>query len=154
MMYEGFGKNVCEINGVGPDQAAAVRGDFKNMLEALSIHFADNDFLLGARPCLADFALAGASKAHFVCDPEPESWLGAHRDMLHRYTDRFFGDWQEALAPWPANDRVPDTTRARTQKRLNLSRLHVQDELIRVGAPENPDVQALFAGRGILEHYL
>ena len=34
-------------NGVGPDQAAAVRGDFQNMLEALSVHFAENDFLLG-----------------------------------------------------------------------------------------------------------
>ena len=73
MMYEGFGKSVCEVNGVGPDQAAAVQGDFKHMLDALCIHFADSDFLLGDRPCLADFALAGASKAHFVCDPEPES---------------------------------------------------------------------------------
>ena len=192
MMYEGFGKNVCEVNGVGLDQAAGVQGDFRNMLDALAIHFADNDFLLGARPCLADFALAGASKAHFICDPEPKSWLGVHNDMLHEYTGRFFRDWQGKLAPWPANDRVPDSlqivldylqgsyyqsapaniaaglagekyyefdygfgiTRARTQKRLNLARLHVQDELLRACAAEDAGVKTLFAGRGILEHYL
>lgn len=192
MMYEGFGRNVCEVNGVGPDQARAVQGDFSRLLDALATHFADNDFLLGDRPCLADFALAGASKAHFVCDPEPESWLGEHRDMLRGYTGRFFNDWQGELAPWPAGDRVPaslaglldylqgsyyrsaaaniaaglagDTfyqydcgfgpTRARTQKRLNLARLHVQDELLRAGAADDAGVQAFFSGRGILEHYL
>jgi hypothetical protein len=192
IMHQGFGENVCEINGVGPDQADAVQGDFKNMLDALAIHFAGNDFLLGDRPCLADFALSGASKAHFINDPEPKSWLGEHSDMLHEYTERFFRDWQGELAAWPANDQVPETlqavldylqgsyyqsapaniaaglagekyyeydcgygtTRARTQKRLNLARLHVQDELQRAGAAHDTGVQALFAGRGILEHYL
>jgi glutathione S-transferase len=192
IMHQGFGDNVCEINGVGPEQADAVQGDFNNMLDALAIHFAGNDFLLGDRPCLADFALAGASKAHFINDPKPKSWLGEHSDMLHQYTERFFRDWQGELAAWPANDHVPETlqavldylqgsyyqsapaniaaglagekyyeydygfgtTRARTQKRLNLARLHVQDELQRAGAAHDAGVQALFAGRGILEHYL
>jgi len=192
MMYEGFGKNVCEYNGVGPDQADAVRGDYHNMLDALATHFAEHDFLLGSRPCLADFALAGASKAHFICDPKPVSWLGKHRDMLFDYTERFFGEWQKDPGPWLYGDQVPETlgvvldylqgtyfhfasaniaaglagekyyeydygygpTRARTQRRLNVARLHVQDELQRLGAETNADIQALFAGRGILEHYL
>ena len=192
MMYQGFGKGVCEVNGVGPDQAAAVQGDVKKLLKALAIHFTSNDFLLGERPCLADFALAGASKAHFLCDPEPKSWLGEHGGMLHEYTDRFFGDWQGELAHWPAEDQVPDslkvvldylqssyyqsasanivagmagekyyeyndgfgTIRARTQKHLNQARLHVQDELQRLGASENSNISDLFAGRGILEYYL
>jgi glutathione S-transferase len=46
-MYKDFGKNVCEVNGVGPDQTTAVQTDFKNMLGALALHFATNDFLLG-----------------------------------------------------------------------------------------------------------
>ena len=70
----------------GTDQAAAVQGDFRNMLDALAVHFANHNFLLGERPCLADFALAGASKAHFLCDPEPKSWLREHSDILHQYT--------------------------------------------------------------------
>ena len=107
MMYEGFGKNVCEVNGVGPSQATIVQADFRNMLNALAVHFAANDFLLGNRPCLGDFALAGASKAHFINDPEPQSWLGEHRDMLHQYTERFFGKGQGELPLWPANDQLP-----------------------------------------------
>jgi glutathione S-transferase len=192
MMYEGFGKHACEYNGVGAEQADAVQADFQTMLDALATHFAAHDFLLGSRPCLADFALAGASKAHFICDPTPLSWLGKHRDMLFDYTGRFFGDRDTTTASWPPGDQVPATlsgilgylqgtyfqfataniaaglagekyyeydygfgpTRARTQRRLNAARLHVQDELLRLGADTNADIQKLFAGRGILEHYL
>jgi glutathione S-transferase len=191
-MYEGFGKNVCAYNGVSEDQAEVVQADFHKLLDALAIHFADNDFLLGDRPCLADFAVAGASKAHFICDPTPVSWLGQHRDMLFNYTQQFFTEWQQAPAPWPENDEVPETlavvldylqgtyfkfapaniaaglagekyyeydygygpTRARTQRRLNVARLHVQDELQQVDAASNRAIQAFFASRGILEHYL
>jgi hypothetical protein len=192
MMYEGFGRDVCDFNGVGPDQSDAVRTDFAQLLDALAVHFSQNDFLLGDRPCLADFALAGASKAHFICDPLPMSWLGKHSDMLHRYTSRFFADWPDEIPPWPTDDQIPasldalldylqgsyyksapaniaaglagekyyefdcgsGTTRARSQKRLNVARLHVQDELTRAGADANEQVNAAFAGRGILEYYL
>ena len=192
MMYEGFGRDVCNFNGVGPDQSDAVRADFAQLLDALAVHFSQNDFLLGGRPCLADFALAGASKAHFICDPVPMSWLGKHCDMLYRYTSRFFADWPDGIPPWPADDQIPDsldvlldylqgsyytsapaniaaglagekyyefdcghgTTRARSQKRLNVARLHVQDELTRAGADKNELVTAAFAGRSILEYYL
>ncbi len=192
MMYEGFGKNVCEVNGVGPDQATAVQGDFHKMLDALGAHLSQHRFLLGDRPCLADFALAGASKAHFITDPEPKSWLGQHQELIFRYTNQFFDEAALTASLWPENDRVPDslnvvldylqnsyfqsasaniaaglagekyfecdygfgTTRARSQKRLNLARLHVKNELLRAGASDDTGVQDLFAGRGILEHYL
>ena len=191
-MYESFGKNVCEFNGVGPDQGKAVRSDYTNMLKALDAHFVENDFLLGPRPCLADFALGGACKAHFITDPVPESWLGQYRDMLVGYTDRLFGDHNYHESDWLANDAVPDSlstildyvqgtyfefaranisaglagekyyeynygfgpTRARTQRRLNVARLHVQDELLELQAASEEAITALFSGRGILEHYL
>ena len=192
MMYEGFGKNVCEVNGVGPDQAEAVQGDFVALLQTLATHFADNDYLLGPRPCLADFVLAGASKAHYITDPAPRSWLGRHEDLLVRYTGGFFNDAPSGDEPWLENDAVPETlpvvldylqgsyfrfasaniaaglagekyfeydygfgpTRARTQRRLNLARLHVRDELQQLQAESDPGIQALFSGRGILEYYL
>jgi glutathione S-transferase len=189
MMYQSFGRTVCEVNGVGPDQAEAMQGDFARMLDALATHFADNDFLLGPRPCLADFALAGASKAHYLNDPTPLNWLGRHERMLADYTQAFFDGTQDNESSWPAGDALPETlllvidylqgsyyrfaaaniraglagekyfeydygfgpTRARTQKRLNLARLHVQNELRRLGHGE---MEALFAGRGIMEYYL
>lgn len=45
-------------------------------------------------------------------------------------------------------------TRARTQRRLNLARLHVQDELKAVDIAHNDDARAVFQDRGILEFYL
>ncbi len=192
MMYQGFGKNVCDYNGVGADQADAVQSDFKNMLNALAAHFSENKFLLGNRPCLADFALAGASKAHFLCDPEPLSWLGEHTEMLRNYTEQLFDSSSTAAGQWPDKDQLPASlnivfdylqgtyfqfakaniaaglagekyyeydygfglSEARTQKRLNVARLHVRDELQKAGAAYNADIQNYFKERKIIEHYL
>ena len=192
MMYQSFGRNVCEVNGVGPEQEPAVRADFNRLLAVLDTHFRTNDFLLGPRPCLADFALAGACKAHFVTDPVPLQWLGEYRQMLQRYTDRLFTEPRAVASDWLPEDRLPPTlpaimqyakdtyfvsaranieagqagekfyeydygygpTRARTQKRLNLARLHVCDELLQLRVAEQENIQSLFAGTGILEHYL
>jgi glutathione S-transferase len=109
MMYEGFGKNVCDYNGVPAEQSAAVQADFGVMLGVLAEHFKHNDFLLGPRPCIADFALAGASKAHYITDPEPKSWLGEHEKMLTEYTEQFFSDEPIQAGDWLPNDQVPET---------------------------------------------
>jgi glutathione S-transferase len=191
-IYQEFGKNACAFLGCPPEQEQAMRADFTLMLDALNTHFTANKFLLGDRPCLADFALAGASKAHFITDPEAVSWLGEYHGMLRKYTDQFFVDKPNNTGQWLADDEVPETltvvfdyiqrsylqyaipniaagragekyfeynygfgpTTARTQRRLNLARQHVGDELHRVGAETHKGIGKLFAGRGILEHYL
>ena len=109
MMHQKFGKNVCEYNGVGPDQAESVKADFGLMLKALDQHFKHNEFLLWPRPCPADFALAGASKAHYICDPQPVSWLGEYRDMLFNYTERFYSNDPIEVGDWLPDDQVPKT---------------------------------------------
>ena len=108
-MNEGFGQNACAVNGVGADQATGVQADFREMLDVLSGHFAHHPFLLGDRPCLADFALAGASKAHFITDPEPKSWLGQYEAMLTGYTAPFFADDELTAGDWLHDDALPDT---------------------------------------------
>ena len=190
-MYQSFGKNVCDYNGVGPEQAEAVRRDFNALLEALDAHFSRHPFLLGDRPCLADFALAGACKAHFVTDPIPLSWLGDYRDAVIEYTARLFGDEDYTETSWLSADAVPDSldavwryldttyfafaranikasdagekyyeydygygpTRARTQRRLNKARLHVQDELQQLDDDSYVELQEVFADLKILEFY-
>lgn len=107
-MRDGFGLPVCKNTGVGPDQSESVRADFIDMVEVLGSHFAENQFLLGPRPCLADFILAGACKAHFVTDPTPLSWLGDQRDMLESYTDRVFNA-DHSDGQWLENDELPAT---------------------------------------------
>ena len=191
-MYKAFGEKVCEYNGVQADQSDAVKADFNLMLDALGAHLKEHAFLLGSRPCIADFALVGAFKAHYITDPEPLSWLGDHRDHLINYAERFFGDEQIKVLDWMPDDEVPNTltivldylqrsylnfakaniaaglsgekyyeydygfglTKARTQKRLNKARLHVQDELVRLGAAKNNSIKAMYGDRGILGYYL
>ncbi len=108
-MNQGFGQNACAVNGVGPEQAAAVQADFREMLDVLSAHFAHHRFLLGGRPCLADFALAGASTAHFITAPEPNSWLGQPEAMLTQYTEPFFSDDGLTTGSWSDDNALPDT---------------------------------------------
>jgi len=107
--HDRFGKPAVDKIGAGADQGESMRADFKLMMEALHTHFAQNDFLLGPRPCLADFVLAGASKAHYLFDPEPLKWLGEHQNMLSSFTDRFFNEDAAEDEDWLANDKVPDT---------------------------------------------
>ena len=158
-MNQGFGQNACAVNGVGAEQAAAVQADFREMLDVLSVHFAHNRFLLGGRPCLADFALAGASKAHFITDPEPKSWLKQHEDdvrpfsrtneklvednalpntlsdVLDYFARTYFVSSAANIAAGLAGEKFYEydighgVTRARTARRLNQARLHVKGEL-------------------------
>ena len=53
--------------------------------------------------------MAGASKAHYITDPEPKSWLGKHEKMLTDYTDQFFSDQPIPTEDWLSNDQVPET---------------------------------------------
>ena len=192
MMYEGFGRNVCETLGVGPDESDKVQADFQALLAALDAHFAEHPFLLGARPCLADFALAGVSKAHFITDPTPKSWLGDYEERITTYTEQFFIDGCDAEENWLADDALPESLSAlldylvgtyytlapasisaamagekfytldygygpvqvRSQKRLDLARQHVQDEILRCGGEHQVTLKTTFGERGILDYYL
>lgn len=127
-MYEGFGKNACEFTGVGPDQAAAVKADYLELMAVLSQHFSQQKFLLGDRPCLADFALAGASKAHFLCDPVPREWLGEFLPMLQAYTERVFNADTNSCS-WMKNDELPATLDALLQYAENSYAHYVSENI-------------------------
>lgn len=172
-MQESFGLPACEVQGAGEDQREAMQADFKLMMQLLSDHLKSNNFLLGDRPCLADFALVGTAKAHFLLDPVPRTWLGEYQAMLEEYVARVW-DLDQASMSWSDDDHIPDTLlaimehmvknyqvfalssiqaaahgkkeftlnlghgefTARSMKRLDKARLHVQDELDRVNAWE------------------
>ncbi len=192
MMYQGFGKNVCETLGVGPDESDKVQADFQALLAALDSHLEQHSFLLGERPCLADFALAGVFKAHFITDPTPKGWLGNYAARMTEYTEHFFGDTIETSGSWIAEDALPESlsplldylkktyytlapasisaamagekfytldygygpVQVRSQKRLDLARRHVQDEIRRCGGDHQASLKATFGERGILDYYL
>ena len=168
VMFRQFGSAACEVQGAGPEQSEAIRADFNRLLELLVDHFKRHDFLLGDRACLADFALVGPFKAHFLLDPEPLEWLGGHKATMEAYVNRVYAGVKSG-ATWLNNDALPDTLSplfdysrdhyqvfafesisasvrgektfrldlgdgpfvARSMRRLEKVRLHVQDELLR-----------------------
>jgi glutathione S-transferase len=186
VMLNSFGAAACEIQGAGPETTDAMKADFARLLELLVAHFKDHDFLLGKRACLADFALAGPFVAHFLLDPEPKSWLGAHLQVFEDYIERV---WSGARpdAQWPDHDQLPESLapifdyiiknyhafagasiaaagrgekffeldlgdgsfRARSMKRLEKARLHVQDELLRANCSSTK-----IADSGIMSFYM
>ena len=91
VMLNTFGAAACEVQGAGPDKSDAIKADFARLLELLVAHFKENNFLLGGRACLADFALVGPFVAHFLLDPEPKSWLGEHLPLFEDYVARVWG---------------------------------------------------------------
>jgi len=184
-MLDAFGSFACGAQGASEDQKDAVIGDFNKLMAQLSTHFKEHNFLLGNRPCLADFALVGTAKAHFLVDPEPRSWLGEHEAMLEDYVARVWEGDQEDMN-WLPDDKIPLTLfpifehaiknyqafamtsieaaakgekkftmdlgygpfTARSMKRLDKARLHVQDELQRIGT-----VDKTLSATGILDFY-
>jgi glutathione S-transferase len=70
-MRDSFGLGACDVQGAGADKAEEVQSDFDTIMGLFKQHFAAHDFLLGDRACIADFALVGPAKAHFLQDPLP-----------------------------------------------------------------------------------
>lgn len=58
------------ILGIRPDTLAGIEAFTQSLLDQLDTHLAELRFLLGDRPCLADFALYGPLWAHLYRDPD------------------------------------------------------------------------------------
>ena len=175
LMLNSFGAKACEIQGAGPEHSASMKKDFTNLLDLLLSHLEHHDFLLGNRACLADFALVGPFKGHFLLDPEPISWLGGNLGAVESYVDRvwqhgsdtqnYFSDdylpetlnplfeyvehMYQKFAEWSINAALNDKKfftldlgygpfEARSMKRLEKARLHVQDEILKTNYKNSP----------------
>ncbi len=108
MLLTSFGANACVVQGAGPDQKEAIQKDFATLMSLLANHLKSNNFMLGNRACIADFALVGPFKAHFLLDPEPRSWLGDHIQLFEDYVNRV-SQIASPNAFWMANDDLPDS---------------------------------------------
>jgi len=94
--------------GIVPAQYATIESWTRRMLERLDAHFAQHEFLLGGRPCRADFALVGPFYGHLARDPWPRDHLVAPHANLRRWLERM----QFATAPaggFLPNDAIPTT---------------------------------------------
>jgi glutathione S-transferase len=109
-MRDSFGLGACDVQGAGADKAEEVRSDFNVMMNLFGQHFEAHDFLLGDRACIADFAIVGPAKAHFLQDPLPLSWLTneGNEEMLGAFVERVFHS-DDAGKTYSPDDQIPDT---------------------------------------------
>jgi glutathione S-transferase len=103
-----FGLRACANRGCGPDQAAAVRRDFEDLMGHASAHFGTHRCLLGDRASLGDFTFAGLFEAHIAADPEPRSWIEGRAPEMVDYMKRIF-DARSDDGDYLPDDRLPET---------------------------------------------
>ncbi len=81
---------------------------FEGFLEDFEAHLAQHPYLLGSRPCLADFALAGPLYAHLARDPYPRAILLERAPRTLEFLQRI-NALDQAEGEFLPADQVPDT---------------------------------------------
>ena len=101
-------KGALPVLGVHEETIPGIEDSYVAFLRDFSRHLEDHPFLLGGRPCLADFSLIGPLYAHLYRDPKSG-------ELMKRLAPRV-ADWVErthAGEPGPgqlvADDAIPGT---------------------------------------------
>ncbi len=101
-------KNAVGMIGVQAATIPALETHTRDLLDLLSAQFAEQPYVLGARPSLADCALMGPLYAHLYMDAAPGRLLRERAPLVCHWIERMnhpdpdsFGDWlaDDALAP-------------------------------------------------------
>lgn len=95
------------LGGLGVNEASipGIEADYLRLLALLDAHFAAQDYVLGAAPTLADFALYGPFHAHLYRDPNSGRLLRARAPRVARWVERIGAI--PPVQPLPATLEVP-----------------------------------------------
>lgn len=104
-MLRGFLKGL----GVVPAQLPLIERWTLGMLDALELHFAQHQYLLGSKPSIGDFGLIGPLYAHLGRDPVPARELIAKRVHLAAWVQRMQHPEQPQGGAFLPDDEVPAT---------------------------------------------
>lgn len=107
-----FRKYMTEVVAVSVGTTLAAGQDIPVWFEAfvrnLAAHHEQHPFLLGDRPCVADFALSGGFHAHFSHDPWPRRFIQERAPAALAYAERCWNaTWDDAQ--WVRDDALPET---------------------------------------------
>jgi glutathione S-transferase len=101
-------RGMTPMLGVTPETIPGIEASYEAFLADFTRHLEAHPFLLGGRPCMADFAFIGPLYAHLLRDPVPG-------ELMRRIAPRV-ADWVAAthagakdVSPLPADDSVPET---------------------------------------------
>lgn len=103
-------RGMCPAVGIRAEQLHWLDRWSEDALDLLQAHLQRHPYLLGGRPSLADFALAGPLYGHLGRDPWPARVWIAPRPALRQWTDRMASPPPGADAGelW-ADDQIPAT---------------------------------------------
>lgn len=94
--------------GVQPETVASIEESYTGFLSEFEAHLAQHAYLLGARPCLGDFALYGPLFAHLYRDPASGRLMKERAPGVAAWVERL----PAASAPGAnllSDDQVPST---------------------------------------------
>ncbi len=95
--------------GVTPATVPAIEAHLRDLLAALSAHFAVHPYLLGDRMSLADCALMGPLYAHLYLDAVPGRLLRETAPAVGRWIERMNRPDPEAPGSWLSDDALAPT---------------------------------------------
>lgn len=101
-------KGALPFVGVTPATIPAVEAHTRELLDILSAHFAEHDFLLGSRMSLADLALLGPLYAHLYLDAVPSRLLKETAPRVCAWIERM-NHPQPRAGTFLDNDELPAT---------------------------------------------
>jgi glutathione S-transferase len=99
------------ILGVSPETQAPIEAHTRDLLDALSAHFAEHPFLLGGRISLADCAMMGPLYAHLYLDAVPGRLLRETAAGVCHWIERMNRPSPTAVGEWLADDALAPTLR-------------------------------------------
>jgi len=94
-------------DGVTSATRGAVEALYTRMLALLEPIFATRPFILGQRPCEADFGLFGPFFRHFSIDPTPAGILRENGPNILAWTARLWAATPSSIASSPEIDALP-----------------------------------------------
>jgi glutathione S-transferase len=109
--FAGFLPNL----GVFPEVVAAMEESYLALIDALDNHFQHHPYLLGGRPCRADFGMMAPLFAHLGRDPVPAMLMKTKAPNLFRWTERMNavpisdGEYPGYGEDYCGQDTVPET---------------------------------------------
>ena len=95
-------------DGVTKETAPAIEALYLDSLRALDAVFARRPFLLGERPCEADFGLFGPFFRHFFCDPTPGALMRENAPHVAHWVTRLWKTRPADLVDRAPIGTVPD----------------------------------------------
>ncbi len=104
-----FRKSVVSL-GVTERTIPAIEKSYLALLDELQAHFEQLPFLLGSKPCIADFGFIGPLYAHLYRDPMPGALMRQRAPAVVDWVERMLSPEPHLQqGEWLGDDQIPTT---------------------------------------------